>query len=236
MATGSVSGVAGAPGTGEAGWLFATASAGSALLAIHAALASGGARRSCSGALSTPAGIIVFGQAATGVAWRDPRGTVRARRLPAGWRGLGGAVLLLLWQPVIRPLLGGQRPSLQSLRRLHGAEHLAVVAALEGRTLHAAALRTGEVRTPLCGGTLAAWGVLLWAPLSLVPRSDLEAALALLWALSWASILRTLALAHACCAALLAPGLWLQRWTVAAPEDGELATACAAVRAAVEET
>jgi hypothetical protein len=222
------------PAATDGGWLFASISALAATATVQAVRVSSGDLRPALSAISFPAGVVVFGPAATGVAWPTVSGGPAARRLPAGTRGAAWAALLLLWHPVLARLLSGRQPHLASLRRLHGAEHLAVLTATRGKPLDPERLRGGNPITAHCGGTLAALALPAGIATTALLPAGLVGLLGLLWALSWATTVRTAALLVPRLRWLLAPGLWLQRLTTAAPSERELAVAIAAVRCALE--
>lgn len=222
------------PAPVDAAWLFATASAlstvsatGLARLALTSA-----SPPPLRGAISTPVGIAVVGMTATGVAWMGPGAVVGSRRFSGrpGHSLLGMATLL--WFGLLIPLLQRRWPVLPGLRGLHGAEHVAVAAALEGHVPRESASLLG--RSPIslyCGSTVLVFAVPLWA---LTAHIDgLAGALALLWVLGWSVTLRALANQFPGVRWALAPALWLQRLTTAPPSRHHLAVALAAVRAAL---
>jgi hypothetical protein len=213
----------------DASWVFAASYAWLAAQTAHltvAARTQGGPIR---GAQTFPAGIVVYGSAASSCAWMRPDGTVGAWAGPPGIRGAALAAWVLLREGFLRPLFRLRKPRLFSVRRLHAAEHLAVLAAMKGQTPEPASL-CGSPITPLCGGTIAGIALPLYL-LASAAAPKTSHAMALLWATCAAYAVRTAALPSRRARWLLLPGLWLQRLTTAPPGEAELEVASRAVAA-----
>lgn len=218
----------------DASWLFATAGAWLAAQTAHLAAAARCTASPIRGAQSLPTGVIVYGTRLTACAWLDTGGSVRTWTGPAGPRGVLQAVWILTRETFVAPVLHRRPPKLLDLRRLHAAEHLAVLAAIQGNPANPDAIR-GNPITPLCGGTIAALALPAYL-LALVATPAGSQAMALLWSVCAAYAVRTAALASPRLRFLLTPGLWLQQLTTAPPGKQESALASAAVRACLEGT
>lgn len=211
----------------DASWLFATAGAWLAAQTAHLAAAARCAASPIRGAQSLPTGVIVYGTRLTACAWLDTSGSIRTWTGPAAVRGALKAIWTLARETVIVPVLRRRTPRLLNVRRLHAAEHLAVLAAIQGKPTD------GNPITPLCGGTIAALALPVYL-LALVATPTRSHAMALLWAVCTAYAVRAAALASPRLRFLLAPGLWLQRVTTAPPLPMELQVASAAVAACLD--
>jgi len=209
----------------EGSWLFAAASAWLAAQLAHLSSAARLGEGAITGAQSLPLGVIVFARHATSCAWQDPSGTVRTWTGPPGLRGAFAALSVLLRET----LLSRRAPKLCNVRRLHAAEHIAVLAA----TSRTHRLPVSPV-TPFCGGTVAALAIpaYLLATMASPPEAH---TMAMLWAMCGAYAVRTAALASPGMRWLLTPGLWLQRLTTAPPHEQEIRIANAAVEAVFAE-
>jgi len=213
----------------HASWIFAAASAWLAAQLAHLSSAARLAEGAITSAQSLPLGIIVSARHATSCSWLDPSGNVRTRTGPGGLRGAFAALWTLLQEALLRPALSGKVPRLCNVRRLHAAEHLAVLAAREGHRVDPHKL-SGSPVTPLCGGTVAALAIPAYVLATAVsPPGALS--MAMLWAMCAAYAVRTAALTTPRMRWLLVPGMWLQRLTTAPPQETELRIAAAAVNA-----
>lgn len=203
------------------------------------------------GALAAWTGGALLGEWARG---REAPGFNEAD-FPVLWNFLAGA-----WRAVLVVLYVAGLGALGDLRRVfayHGAEHMAVHALEAGRPLAVEDARSFPPRHPRCGASFIAVAVLVSAPLFAAASAWMSAAVS--GFPDWPGALRlgaTLAL-HAAllpvaaagsfellkaasrhperrwAQAVLAPGLAFQRLTTRRPDDAQLETALAALRAAL---
>lgn len=215
----------------EASWTLAAASAWLGAQVAHLTVAARTAGHPVLGAQSLPIGTVVYGASTTSCAWLDTHGGIRTWTGPPGMKGAAAALWILTREAVFSPLLQLQAPRLVSLRRMHSAEHLAVLAALQGEDPDHLDPSL-DPSTPMCGGTIAAIAVPLAVTASiLAPQRGAAQAMAVLWAVCFAYAVRTAALSLPRWQWLLAPGMWLQRLSTARPGQAEIRLASAAVRA-----
>jgi hypothetical protein len=225
--SGAAGGLAGWPAPGTVPWMLAAASWAAAAAAVSSVRVRTRGKPPITSAISLPFGVIVDGPA-TAVAWVDPDGAVRTTRV----RYAILAPIALALHALVVPVVQGRKPRLLNLRRLHGAEHVAVLHACAGKELDTDALRGLSPITPHCGGTV----VMIFLPLlfAAVPAAGPAQTAATLWAIFCALCLRNAAIELPMFAPLLAPGLLLQRVTTAPPSEIELAVATAACKAALD--
>lgn len=215
--------------TSDAGWLFALTYAWLSVQVAHLAAALRPGAGPILAAQTLPYGLVVYGASRTCCAWLRPDGAIATALFPAGLAGSLQAHLALASHALLAPLVRLRRPVLLNVRRLHAAEHLAVLEAMKGGVPEPPKLR-GNPITPLCGGTVAAIAMPAYAAVSVMSPPSSQA-VALLWALCVAYALRAAATSTSRLRWLLLPGLWLQRLTTSAPGRIELELASAAVAA-----